>query len=206
MKSEDQLPVLFSFRRCPYAIRARLAMSVSNIQIELHEVKLTDKPAELLACSPKGTVPVLKLSDGTVIDESLDIMFWALKQHDPHNWLPSNEADTKETDGLINFNDIEFKQHLDHYKYADRFPEQSMAFYRQQAEVFLQLLEEKLNQADYLLNNQISLVDMAVFPFIRQFAFVDKNWFDQSQYIKTQAWLKTLLDSQLFTEVMKKQA
>ena len=204
MKNAEQLPILYSFRRCPYAIRARLAIKISNVKIELREVKLSDKPKEMLECSAKGTVPVLKLPDGTVIDESRDIMTWALKQHDPQHWLPATLNDTQETNALIDLNDNEFKQHLDHYKYADRFPEQSIEHYRQQAEKFLQQLEEKLTKTDYLLNNTISLVDMAIFPFIRQFAFVDKSWFDQSQYVKCQAWLKTLLDGQLFTDVMKK--
>lgn len=136
MEKIKQLPILYSFRRCPYAIRARLAIKVSSINIELREVQLSNKPKELLECSPKGTVPVLQLPDGAVIDESYDIMLWALKQHDPQKWLPKNLDDLLEMDRLINFNDGEFKQHLDHYKYADRFPQQSMDNYRQQAELF----------------------------------------------------------------------
>lgn len=117
----SELPILYSFRRCPYAIRARLAIKVSNIEVELREVALSNKPKEMLACSPKGTVPVLVLADGIVIDESRDIMLWALTQNDPQNWLTSDKCIQKETSILIDTNDNEFKQHLDHYKYSDRF-------------------------------------------------------------------------------------
>lgn len=200
-----QLPILYSFRRCPYAIRARLAINISNIKVELREVKLADKPEELIACSPKGTVPVLQLADGTIIDESKDIMVWALEHHDPQNWLVSGTVEKQETNRLIDFNDNEFKQHLDHYKYADRFPEQTTEYYRQQGEFFLQLLEKKLNETKYLIRDTISLADMAIFPFIRQFAYVDKNWFDQSKYKKIQAWLNYFLNTSIFKKTMKKQ-
>lgn len=200
-----QLPVLYSFRRCPYAIRARLAINVGNIKVELREVKLADKPKELIACSPKGTVPVLQLTDGTIIDESKDIMLWALKENDPNNWLVSETVEKQETNRLIDINDNEFKQHLDYYKYADRFPEQTMEYYRQQGEVFLQLLEKKLNETKYLISDTISLADMAIFPFIRQFAYVDKDWFDQTDYKKLQAWLNYFLNTSIFKKTMEKQ-
>lgn len=200
----SSLPILFSFRRCPYAIRARLAVKASTVQVALREVVLADKPSELLLCSPKGTVPVLQLADGAVIDESLDIMLWALKQHDPLKWLPSNVRDEQDTFHLIGFNDKEFKPWLDKYKYADRFPEYSLEYYRQQAEGFLLQLEERLDRNTYLMGGEISLADMAVFPFIRQFAHVDKRWFDQSEYKKLKDWLQQLLDLPLFNQVMQK--
>lgn len=200
-----QLPVLYSFRRCPYAIRARLAINVSNTKVELREIKLSDKPKELTACSPKGTVPVLQLTDGTIIDESKDIMLWALKENDPNNWLVSGTIEKQETNRLIDINDNEFKQYLDHYKYADRFPEQTMEYYRQQGEVFLQSLEKKLNETKYLISDTISLADMAIFPFIRQFAYVDKDWFDQTDYKKLQAWLNYFLNTSIFKKTMEKQ-
>jgi len=200
-----QLPVLYSFRRCPYAIRARLAINVSNTKVELREVKLADKPKELIACSPKGTVPVLQLTNGTIIDESKDIMLWALKVNDPNNWLLSGTVEKQETNRLIDINDNEFKQYLDHYKYADRFPEQTMEYYRQQGEVFLQSLEKKLNETKYLISDTISLADMAIFPFIRQFAYVDKDWFDQTDYKKLQAWLNYFLNTSIFKKTMEKQ-
>lgn len=199
-----ELPILYSFRRCPYAIRARLAIKISNVQIELREVLLADKPKEMLACSAKGTVPVLLLPDGNVIDESLDIMWWALRQHDPQNWLPDKPSKLDEINHLIEMNDTDFKQQLDHYKYAERFPEQSILIYRQQAEGFLQQLEKKLQQYSYLSGHSISLADMALLPFIRQFANVDKNWFYQTPYRKLQAWLDHLLGENLFRDVMKK--
>lgn len=198
------LPVLYSFRRCPYAIRARLAIKQSGIPVELREVELKNKPQEMLMSSAKGTVPVLVLPDSTVIDESYDIMLWALSQHDPDNWLPGSVDMTEETNKLIELNDTDFKKHLDHYKYADRFPGQSMEDYRQKGEVFLQQLESRLNQTEYLLDNHITLLDMAVLPFIRQFALVDKSWFEQSPYVKCQSWLDKGLNSYLFHSVMKK--
>ena len=200
-----QLPILYTFRRCPYAIRARLAINVGNIKVELREVKLADKPKELIACSPKGTVPVLQLTDGTIIDESKDIMLWALKENDPSNWLVTETVKKQETNRLIDINDNEFKQNLDHYKYADRFPEQTMEYYRQQGEIFLQLLEKKLNETKYLISDTISLADMAILPFIRQFAYVDKDWFDQTDYKKLQAWLNYFLDASIFKKTMEKQ-
>ena len=197
-----QLPILYSFRRCPYAIRARLAIKVSGVQVELREVVLADKPKEMLACSSKGTVPVLQLVDGSVIDESLDIMLWALNQNDPDNWLAHSSS--LETSSLIEFNDTEFKQHLDHYKYADRFPEFTMETYRAKGEVFLQRLEAQLDQHSYLAGEKFSMLDIAIFPFIRQFAYVDKAWFDQNDYKNLQAWLEGLLESKLFNSVMRK--
>lgn len=199
-----QPPILYSFRRCPYAMRARLAMRVSKLKIELREVLLKDKPKEMLVCSAKGTVPVLFLPDGTVIDESFDIMLWALNNNDPENWLPANTNEKEDTNKLIEINDNKFKQHLDHYKYADRFPQQSMEQHRIQAEFFLQELENKLQVTQYLIGDTIKLVDIAILPFIRQFAYVDKTWFDQSEYKKLQIWLNDLAESRLFHSVMQK--
>ncbi|MDH5424323.1 MAG: glutathione S-transferase [Gammaproteobacteria bacterium] len=196
-----KLPVLYSFRRCPYAIRARLAIKVSRQPVELREVSLADKPAEMQAISVKATVPVLQLPDSTVIDESRDIMLWALSKNDPENWL---SADNGLSNQLIDMNDTDFKQHLDHYKYADRFPEQPVEKYRQAAEVFLQQLELRLCQHRYLTADTVSMADMAIFPFIRQCAFVDKLWFDQTPYINLQRWLAAMLASDLFNDVMKK--
>ena len=204
--SKNHLPILYSFRRCPYAIRARLAIKVSDIEVELREVILSDKPEKMLACSPKGTVPVLQLADGIVIDESRDIMEWAFKLQDPENCLPHNKNESAETNRLIDFNDNEFKQHLDQYKYSVRFPEQSREYYREQCEGFLQQLEDMLNANKYLLGNKISMADMAIFPFIRQFANVDNNWFDQTQHEKLQQWLEQMLALPLFNKVMDKYA
>lgn len=198
------LPILYSFRRCPYAIRARLTLRYSDIAVELREVILADKPEAMLTASPKGTVPVLILTDGTVLEESLDIMNWALSQHDPDHWKTDNPVVENNTLELINMNDGPFKQHLDHYKYAVRFPEHSAVHYRDQAGEHLGRLDELLQDSDYLYGDQISLADIAIFPFIRQFAFVDKQWFDNSQYHHLQSWLESMLELKLFADVMQK--
>ena len=197
-------PILYSFRRCPYAIRARMVLRYSDIKVELREVVLADKPAEMLMCSPKGTVPVLVPDKGDVIDESLDIMRWALAQNDPDGWAGENGEYWQQAQELIDINDNAFKQSLDQYKYADRFPEHPVSFYRQQAEVFIQQLEHRLSGQYFLLGKNISVADIAIFPFIRQFAFVDKAWFDQSEYRALQAWLKGLLELSLFVDIMQK--
>ena len=200
------LPILYSFRRCPYAIRARMALRYSGIQVALREVILADKPEEMLISSPKGTVPVLILVDGTVIDESLDIMSWAISQNDPDCWAGENGEYWQQAQSLIEINDNAFKQSLDQYKYADRFPEYPASHYRLQAEDFIQQLESRLSRQSYLLGQNISVADIAIFPFIRQFAFVDKNWFDQSEYTAVQMWLNGFLALPLFTDIMVKEA
>jgi glutathione S-transferase len=196
------LPVLYSFRRCTYAMRARMALLYSSINLELREVLLKDKPASMLAISPKGTVPVLQLSDSEVLDQSRDIMHWALAIDDPQQWL--NEELLESINQLIDYNDNQFKTHLDQYKYWERFPAESQDFYRAQGEIFLKLLEEHLCRQRYLLADRISMADIALFPFIRQFAFVDKGWFDQAPYPKLQIWLQSFLESPLFLAAMKK--
>lgn len=192
------LPILYSFRRCPYAMRARMALKYSGISVEIREVKLNNKPQEMLNYSPKATVPVLILPNGEVIDESLDIMLWAISQHDPNNWQLEGFKQ------LIDENDSVFKQHLDKYKYSVRYPEHSPEYYRQQGEIFLQQLEQNLEQHKYLLCDQITIADVAIFPFIRQYAHVDKQWFDQTPYRQLQTWFDEFLQSDLFNAVMKK--
>jgi len=196
------LPILYSFRRCPYAIRARMALHYAGVQVEMREVLLKDKPPSMLAASSKGTVPVLIFPDGQVLDESYDVMRWALEQSDPEHWWV-DELET-EVEQLIQWNDGEFKGHLDHYKYFERFPERPMEYYRSQAEEFLMALEQRLSIEKYLLGKTISVADVAIFPFIRQFAFADKNWFDLSPYSNLQSWLTNFLGSDLFVSVMTK--
>lgn len=195
------LPILYSYRRCPYAMRARMALSYAGIAVEVREISLKDKPAHMLQVSPKATVPVLVLPDGQVIDQSLQIMQWALQQHDADGWL---SADPQHTALLIAENDGSFKQNLDRYKYAIRFPEHSAADYRQQGELFLAKLELHLQQTSFLLSNKISLADIAIFPFIRQFAAVDGDWFASADYIKLKSWLQHLVESELFQGAMLK--
>ena len=198
------LPILYSFRRCPYAIRARMAIKYSGIAVELREVVLSSKPEQMLAASPKGTVPVLILPDGSIIDESVDIIHWALSINDPENWRPENDGLLQQSIDLISMNDDSFKDNLDHYKYANRYPEFPAEQYRDQAETFLQQLEILLEKNNYLFDEQTTIADIAIFPFIRQFAFVDKNWFDQSPYKNLQSWLEKMLGMELFTEIMNK--
>lgn len=200
------LPILYSYRRCPYAIRARLALQVSGTPYELREIQLRDKPPAMLAASPKGSVPVLVLDDIRVIDESWDIMQWALQQHDPSNWLGQTSSHLDAAAALVAINDSSFKAALDRYKYADRYPEHPQIHYRAAGEQFLQQLEERLQAHAYLLGDQFSIADAAVLPFIRQFAGVDQAWFDQSPYSKLRHWCDAFIRSALFIAVMQKHA
>lgn len=195
---------LYSFRRCPYAMRARMALRYSGVAVDIVEVSLKAKPAEMLALSSKGTVPVLS-TDGRVIDESLDIMRWALAQNDPQDWLLKDDpAAAAQIASLIEQNDQVFKVHLNRYKYAERYPEQPMEVYRAEGEVFLQRLDELLEGHDYLLADHPSLADVALMPFVRQFAHVDREWFAQTPYRRLQDWLQRFLESELFISIMKK--
>jgi glutathione S-transferase len=194
---------LYSFRRCPYAMRARMALRYSGVAVDIVEVSLKAKPAEMLALSAKGTVPVLSV-DGRVIDESLEIMRWALAQNDPQDWLLKADPAGGQIDELIEHNDQVFKVHLNRYKYAERYPEQPMEFYRSEGELFMHRLDQLLEGRDYLLAGHPSLADMALLPFVRQFAHVDREWFAQTPYRRLQDWLQRLLASELFTAIMKK--
>jgi len=197
--------ILYSFRRCPYAMRARLAIANSQIAVELREIVLRNKPQQLIELSPKATVPVLLTADSKVIDESLDIMKWALQQNDPDNWYQGlTEAQQQLSQQLIAENDGDFKYYLDRYKYADRYPEHTQEYYRQQAEKTLLKLEQQLQQHGYLVCEHITYADMAILPFIRQFAFADKTWFDQSPYPLIQTWLTEFIESDLFNSIMHK--
>lgn len=181
-------------------MRARVSIAYSGAQVGLREVVLKDKPTAMLEVSPKGTVPVLIDIDGTVIEESLDVMRWALAQNDPENWLDGLGLD----DPLILICDDEFKYWLDRYKYANRFPEQNEQWYREQGELFLDQLEHLLTHHRYLRSDSLSAVDIAVMPFVRQFAGVDTNWWSERPYPRVATWLEQLLESNLFKSVMKK--
>ncbi|WP_448107694.1 glutathione S-transferase [Pseudomonas azerbaijanoccidentalis] len=195
---------LYSFRRCPYAMRARMALRYAQVAVDIVEVSLKAKPAEMLALSSKGTVPVLNTGD-QVIDESLEIMRWAVAQNDPQDWFLKDDPQGQALiTALIEENDQAFKVHLNRYKYAERYPEQPMEAYRAEGEVFLRKLDELLQGRDYLLADHPSLADVALMPFIRQFAHVDREWFAQTPHRRLQAWLQRFLDSDLFTSIMKK--
>ncbi len=171
----------------------------------MREIQLRDKPPDLLAASPKGSVPVLVLADGQVLDESWDIMQWALRQHDPDNWLGHNDQHLADAATLVAINDGHFKTALDRYKYADHHPEHPQAVYRAAGEIFLQQLETRLQTNAFLLGDQFSIADAAVIPFVRQFAAVDPVWFDQA-YPKLRNWNTEFIHSNLFTAVMQKHA
>lgn len=193
------LPILYSYRRCPYAMRARMALKLAGIDVEIREISLRDKPAHMLQVSPKATVPVLVLQDGTVIEQSLDIMHWTLQQHA----LGANALAVADT--LISENDTAFKQALDAYKYPERYPSKTQIQHRAEGEVFLQKLENLLLENIFLFSATPSLSDIAIFPFVRQFASVDAAWFETASYPKLQAWLNRLVESELFVSVMEKQ-
>ena len=188
-------PVLYSFRRCPYAIRARLALAVSETAYTLREVHLARKPAAMLAASPKGTVPVLVLEDGAVIDESLAIMRWALKRQDPDGWLELDDPD------LIACNDTSFKHDLDRYKYSDRYGSDP-AFHQGRGMEFLRELDRRLAFAGQLCGSRPGLADAAILPFVRQFAAVDPGWFCEQPLRRVQAWLNEHTASSFFHSVM----
>lgn len=197
------LPILYSFRRCPYAIRARLAIKVSGTAVVLREVALRNKPAALIAASPKATVPALQLPSGTVLEESLDIMRWALNIHDPQGWLRADEAD--EVHAWVHLNDGPFKALLDGYKYASRHTGRSAQDYRDEAlALMLTPLNTRLAARRFLLRESISLADMALLPLVRQFAACDKAWFENAPLSKLQGWLTQLTATPLFESVMSK--
>jgi len=194
------LPILYSFRRCPYAMRARLSLAYAGISYEHREILLKDRPEALYHLSAKGTVPVLQLTDQTVIDESMAVMKWALQKNDPDHWY-TNRID--EQDALILRNDGEFKERLDRYKYHIRFPKESFETYQDNISDILSEYDLVLSSSSYLLGGQVSLADMALFPFIRQCAHVDLNWFI-SQFKYLAEWLEAFKESSLFGSIMTK--
>ena len=179
-----------------------MTLSYSKISVEHREVLLSNKPQAMLDISSKATVPILSLAGGIVLDESRDIMRWALKQYDPQCWWCEELAES--IDQLIDKNDASFKAELDRYKYSERFPERSKSYYRIRGETFLMQLEQLLADQPYLLGQQITMADIALFPFIRQFAMVDLDWFDQAPYPKLKLWLQDFLATSLFLGVMTK--
>lgn len=194
--------ILYSFRRCPWAMRARLALRYSECPVEIREVSLKAKPPELLELSPKGTVPVLSAGD-QVLEESLDIMRWALARHDPQDWLlRADPRGAQAADALIERNDRVFKVQVNLYKYAERYPQHSREYYRAQAEAWLAELDERLAQRAYLFADHPSLADAALLPLMRQFAGVEPDWFASAPYPHLRAWLQGWLESALFRAIM----
>jgi len=188
-------PILYSFRRCPFAMRARLALAVAGGRVELREILLRAKPAAMLEASPKATVPVLVLPDGQVIDESIDIMRWALGRSDPEGWLARDDA------ALIATNDGAFKQHLDAYKYPNRHDGDAIA-HREAGLAFLRVLDARLVPGGQLCGSARGLADAAIMPFVRQFAAVDPDWFAALPLPALQNWLAGHIASPLFEAIM----
>ncbi len=188
-------PILYSFRRCPFAMRARLALAISRTRYELREVRLAAKPADMVEKSPKGTVPVLVMADGSVIDESLSIMNWALQNSDPEGWLDRVD------DALIVANDGPFKQDLDRYKYSGRDTAEALA-HRARGLDFLQMLDARVSGGASLDGPARGFTDAAIFPFVRQFASVDRDWFDAQSLPSLRPWLDRWCESDLFQSIM----
>jgi UPF0176 protein len=206
-KTHNTRPILYSFRRCPFAMRARMALSISGQVCELREVVLRDKPQELLDASAKGTVPVLIDTEGRVLDESIEIMLWALKRHDPEQWLMPEQGSLEEMLSLIAQFDDRFKYHLDRYKYAERYEDTDALTHRTEGALYLEKLSAQLDNTTYttyLFGAHAALADIAIAPFIRQFALADQTWFNAQPWPQLQAWLAALLDSELYTRVMQK--
>jgi len=205
-----EMPILYSFRRCPYAMRARMAIAVSGQTCALREIVLRNKPPEMIKASPKSTVPVLVLPDDPddpddrVIEESLEIMHWALGRNDPEGWLAPLSDDRKDIDALIAENDGPFKEHLDRYKYPTRYENADPLHHRAQGIAFLEKLEARLLKAAFLCGNEFTLADAAISPFIRQFANNDRKWFDALDMPGVQRWLQCVLESDCFLRVMEK--
>lgn len=198
------LPILYSFRRCPYAMRARLAIAASGLLVELREVVLRDKPESMISASPKATVPVLILPDGSVLEESLDVIDWALKQNDREEWLDFSENQLEAMGELVTELDGPFKASLDRYKYENRFDGVSARVERDTGAEFIEKLDQMLEGKSYLYGDKFSFADGTVLPFVRQFAHVDKEWFWSQDWKNVLRWLEAFLVSDRFTSIMKK--
>ncbi len=199
----SELPILYSFRRCPYAIRARLAIAVVGEAVELREIVLRDKAPEFLETSPSATVPCLREGD-IVLDESLDIMLWALRNSDPEGWLLPRQETIEASLALIGECDGPFKHHLDRYKYDTRYADADRETEQTLASAFVRTLETRLKEQTWLFGSRASLADFAILPFVRQFANSDRSWFDQQDWKATRAWLEAFETSDLFQSVMLK--
>ena len=201
---KNNFPILYSFRRCPYAMRARLALQSSGIVVEIREIKLQNKPKEFLQSSQKGTVPVLILNSEKVLDESIDIIKWALKTNDPKNWLAEGQLNQLEIDKILITLEGDFKKNLDKYKYPNRYKSNNKDFHRDKNLKFLNDLNDLLKKNNALNCPHLSMLDYAILPFIRQFRNVDELWFDALDLIFLKKWLFQFIDSNEFSSIMKK--
>ena len=204
MDINRKYPILYSFRRCPYAMRARLAIKASGLIVEIREVELKNKPKEFLNISPKATVPIVCISSKQIIEESLDIMEWALKINDPLKLLKHEKLNRIEIHSILNKLENEFKQNLDRYKYSSRFDLPNPKLYRDKNLQTLNEFNNLLQNNKGIYSSNLSLLDYAVFPFIRQFRNVNSVWFDSLELKFLQTWLYELIDSDEFSSIMKK--
>ena len=204
MDINRKYPILYTFRRCPYAMRARLAIKASGVIVEIREVKLKNKPEELLNISPKATVPVLYISSKKIIDESLDIMKWALEINDPLKLLEQEKLNKIEVHNTLNKLENDFKQNLDRYKYSSRFDQPNPELYRDKNLKILNEFNNLLQHNKGIYSSHLSLLDYAIFPFIRQFRNVNSVWFDSLELKFLKSWLYELIDSDEFSSIMKK--
>ena len=204
MDINRKYPILYSFRRCPYAMRARLAIKASGLIVEIREVELKNKPKEFLNISPKATVPIVYISSKQIIEESLDIMEWALKINDPLKLLKNEKLNRIEIHSILNKLENEFKQNLDRYKYSSRFDLPNPKLYRDKNLQTLNEFNNLLQNNKGICSSNLSLLDYAVFPFIRQFRNVNSVWFDSLELKFLQTWLYELIDSDEFSSIMKK--
>ena len=204
METNFKYPILYTFRRCPYAMRARFAIRSSKIIVEVREIRLQEKPSEFLKSSPKGTVPVLITNSGEVLEESFDIINWALSINDPQNWLAKGKLEDQEITKILNDFEIKFKSNLDKYKYSNRFSEVDKYLYRDKNLRFLKKLNSYLENNKSLNCEHLTLLDYAIFPFIRQFRNVDHDWFDKLNLNFLNEWINQIIDSEDFSSIMKK--
>ena len=204
MDVNRKYPILYTFRRCPYAMRARLAIKASGVIVEIREVKLKNKPEELLNISPKATVPVLYISSKKIIEESLDIMKWALEINDPLKLLKQEKLNRIEVHNTFNKLENDFKQNLDRYKYSSRFDQPNPELYRDKNLKILNEFNNLLQHNKGIYSSHLSLLDYAIFPFIRQFRNVNSVWFDSLELKFLKSWLYELIDSDEFSSIMKK--
>ncbi len=203
--SSMSLPRLYSLQHCPYAMRARMGLLMAKVDVFIRAVVTKDKPKEMISLSPKATVPILLLGDGSVIDESLDIMIWALKSNDPKNLLHKENPNSYcEMLNLINEFDYKFRPILSAYKNAKRYHLETECELRTKCEMFIQKLESLLVIDNHLIGGKLSLADLAIMPVIRQFVNVDKKWFRNAGYSQLTLWLDNLLQSLFFTRIMRK--
>lgn len=195
-------PILYSFRRCPYAMRARLAIAACGPEVELREVILRDKAPEFLAASPTATVPCMELPDGTVIDESLDIMIWATARNDPQGLRLPDHGTYDQMLDLVTRCEDEFKGPLDRYKYASRYDDVDGTAERAKASEYLIELNGLLEQRPFLFGARRSFADVGVAPFVRQFAHVDLDWFNAQDWPDLIRWLNAFKASEAFRSIM----